>query len=164
MYIDTLNQTLSKIKFEELNNIVDIIPEEQLIAIIGNGGSASTAEHLANDLSKKGYNAFALTNSTQITMYGNDIGYKNIFSEQVKRLKPKILIAISASGNSNNIIKAVTQAKKQGCIIVGFTGFDGGKLKILSDYNIHVPIKSYEIVEDIHLITSHMLTCKLLTL
>ncbi|MDC0933906.1 SIS domain-containing protein, partial [Arcobacteraceae bacterium] len=91
----------------------------------------------------------------------NDIGYENIFYAQLKRKikKNDVLIAISCSGNSENIIKAVDYAKEQEAVIVGLTGFDGGKLKKLSNISFHVPTSKgeYGLVEDAHMILDHII-------
>ena len=159
-YLFSLNYGLNHVNWAMLDKIVDVIKKEHLIAIIGNGGSASTAEHFACDLNNIGYRAIALTSGPTITALGNDFGFECIYSKQIENLKPNIIICISASGNSNDIL-AVTLNKTLPHKIISFTGFNGGMLKDMSDYNIHVPIKCYEIVEDIHLIICHMLKCKL---
>ncbi len=161
MYVDDLKKALDKTDFTNLDEIVDAINRSNLIAIIGNGGSASTAEHMACDLNNLGYNAIPLTTISTITAIANDFGYDEIYSKQIKISEPDLVIAISASGNSPNIIKAIKTAKKMGCITLGLCGFNGGKLKKLADYRIYVPINNYEIVEDIHLIISHMIKCEL---
>lgn len=121
------------------------------IAIIGNGGSCSTAEHLACDLRSKGKDAEALTNSSIITQIGNDKGFKYIFSEQLKMKNFDDLIVISVSGNSPNIIEALKIAKEKGISTLGLLGFDGGKaLKLVNNYFL-VKNKNYEYVEDKHI-------------
>ena len=141
---------------------------DAMIYVIGNGGSAATATHMENDLGIglarrkiKNFNIKSLAdNSAVCTAIANDIGYENIFYSQLKdKLKQNdILIAISCSGNSTNIIKAVEYAKNEGIKIIGLTGFDGGKLKGISDINYHVDTVSqqYGLVEDLHMIFNHM--------
>lgn len=127
------------------------------IAIIGNGGSCSTAEHLACDLRNKGEDAEALTNSSIITQIGNDKGFRYIFSEQLKMKDFDTLIVISASGNSQNIIEALKVAKKKRIFTIGLFGFDGGKaLKLVNNYFL-VKDKNYEYIEDKHLQFAHNL-------
>ena len=89
----------------------------------------------------------------------NDTGYDHIFIQQLEKiLKPDdVIIAISGSGNSDNVIKAVEYAKEQGCKVIGMTGYSGGKLKLLSDISLHVPIDNMQITEDIHIIYNHMM-------
>ena len=139
------------------------------VFIIGNGGSAATASHMQNDLGsglkRRGIlelNIFSLCdNLSVITALANDIGYENIFFSQIenKTSEGDLLIAISASGNSPNIVKAVEYAKTIGASVLGVTGFNGGKLKQLSDLNYHVQTNmgEYGLVEDLHMILDHML-------
>ena len=139
------------------------------VYIIGNGGSAATASHMVNDLGAglkrrglKNLDIESLSDNTPVcSALANDIGYKNIFYMQLKDkiTKNDVLIAISCSGNSKNITKAVKYAKKEGATIIGLTGFDGGKLKKLSDINFHVPTQKneYGLVEDMHSIFNHII-------
>ncbi len=139
------------------------------IYVIGNGGSAATASHMVNDLGAglrrrkiRSFDVESLSDNTPVcTALANDIGYKNVFYMQLKdRITPDdILIAISCSGNSKNITKAVKYSKKIGAKIIGVTGFDGGKLKEKSDINFHVPSKNddYGLVEDMHMILNHVI-------
>jgi D-sedoheptulose 7-phosphate isomerase len=136
----------------------------------GNGGSASTASHLATDIGIGGLNrtqpikAMSLCdNSAVITASANDNGYQSIFKDQLKTLaKPDdLLVVITASGNSLNLISAIELCKSLGVEVFSLTGFDGGKVrKMTLGKNIHVetPIGSYGIVEDLHLSICHMVT------
>lgn len=156
-------------EIEEITNLlVDAYNNSRCVFIIGNGGSASTASHFRCDLvkgtvvkDKKRIKAMSLSDNTEtITAIGNDISYEDIFAEQLKNFLSKgdLLIAISASGNSPNIIKAVTYAKTAGVVIVGLTGFGGGKLKQLSDKCIVINSYEYGVVEDLHLMLGHILS------
>jgi len=169
-YISKLVDTLKKSDLKSISKIVDALDNTKgKIYIIGNGGSAATASHMVNDLGaglrRRGIKSFdveSLSDNTPVcSALANDIGYKNIFYMQLKdRLKPEdILIAISCSGNSKNITKAVKYAKKIGSKIIGITGFDGGKLKKHSDINFHVETDSgeYGIVEDMHMVLNHII-------
>ena len=139
------------------------------IYVIGNGGSASTASHMVNDIGAglarrdiKYFNIESLSDNTAVcTALANDIGYEHIFSMQLKNkiTADDLLIAISCSGNSENIINAVNYSKSQGAKILGLTGFDGGKLKSISDVNYHIPTdeNEYGIVEDLHMIFDHII-------
>ena len=139
------------------------------IFFIGNGGSAATASHMVNDfgtgLRRRGIlnlNVISLAdNSAVITAVANDIGYENTFYMQIKDVitKDDALFAISCSGNSSNIIKAAEYAKKIGSKIIGVTGFEGGKLRAMSDINFHVPTASgeYGLCEDMHMILDHII-------
>lgn len=140
------------------------------VFIIGNGGSAATASHMANDLSlgicKESedlqFRAIALTdNVAAMTATANDYGYENLFVRQlIPYYKPgDKLIAISASGNSQNVVLACEWVKKKKGRVIGFVGFDGGKLKNICDVFIHVKTEKgeYGPVEDIHMIIEHLI-------
>jgi len=162
---------LSDRSFNKIPHLVNEIKKtkknSKTIYICGNGGSAANAMHIANDLiygagtkSGKGFNIEALSsNSSVITCLANDTGYENIFSEQlrVKGKKGDILIVLSGSGNSKNIINVLKIAKKIGIKTFGILGFSGGKAKKLCDFPIHFAINDMQISEDIQIIISHLL-------
>ena len=169
-YFENINTLLNDLDLNEFEKFYNLLKEhENKIYIIGNGGSSSTASHMANDLSiglkrrdKKKLDAQSLSDNNAISFaIANDIGFENVFYMQLKDIiKPKdIVIAISCSGNSPNIIKAVEYSKKIGSTVVGFTGFDGGKLYNMSDINLHIKTQKdeYGLVEDIHLILNHII-------
>ncbi len=172
-YIENLTNILSNLDKNEIVKIKDAlestVEHNSKIYILGNGGSAATASHMANDLSVglklreiRNFNVESLSdNSSVCTAIANDIGYENIFYAQIKNQikKDDVLIAISCSGNSANIIKAVEYAKEHGSTIVGLTGFEGGKLKELSDINFHIATDKgeYGLVEDAHMILDHII-------
>jgi D-sedoheptulose 7-phosphate isomerase len=143
--------------------------KDNTVFIVGNGGSASTALHMASDLSIGAFpsdglplRVFALTdNIASMTAIANDFGYEALFVKQLKSYyKPgDKLIAISASGNSPNVVDAAQWVKNQGGTVMGLIGFDGGKLKSLCNLAIHVktPIGEYGPVEDIHVIMDHLI-------
>lgn len=145
--------------------------EERHIFVFGNGGSASTASHLCADLSKNTRRAylphFRVTclndNMALLSAYGNDEGYDSVFVEPLKALgrAGDIAIAISASGNSPNVLRAVEAANALGLCTVGFAGFEGGKLKDLVQHPVIVPSASYEHIEDAHLLFCHALVATL---
>ena len=145
------------------------------IFFIGNGGSASTASHFANDIAigtnsyKKPFRVISLTdNQAIITAIGNDFGFEDIYSRQLQLLgKPNdVVVGISASGNSSNLIKAFEYAKNNMIKTVAITAFDGGKMKQIADEGIHVPTeqKEYGPAEDAHMILDHLLGNYLLRL
>ena len=154
--------------------IFDCISNKNSIWILGNGGSASTAEHFETDLSFVRYdkktlkiNASALTsNSSLITAISNDIGFEKIFSHQLQRKASKgdLCIVISASGNSLNLINGVKVAKRMGLTSIGLLGFDGGELAGQVDFSIIVKteIGKYGPVEDAHLAICHAISQELL--
>jgi len=139
------------------------------IYVIGNGGSAATASHWVNDFAIglkrrkiNSYNMISLAdNSAVCTAIANDIGYENIFLAQLQNIldPDDLILAISCSGNSPNIVNAVKYAREIGATVVGCTGFDGGQLYQLSDVKFHVPAPNgeYGLVEDIHMILDHII-------
>ena len=171
-YVSYLVEIMGKLDFDKIGDFISLILETRQsgkrIFIFGNGGSAATASHFANDLSagtrswKKPFKAISLSdNNAVLTAIGNDCGYDEIFVQQLKvHLEEKdVVIAISASGNSSNVLKAVEYANNLGAHTVGLTGFDGGELKKISSLSLHVPSNKgeYGPVEDIHMIFDHLL-------
>ncbi len=169
-YIKDLINLLQNIDNNKIKQIIDLINSTKgRIYIIGNGGSASTASHMVNDLGVgltrrniKNLNIESLSDNTTVcTTLANDTGYENIFYYQIKNkiTSDDLLIAISCSGNSANIIKAVEYATNLSVTIIGITGFDGGKLKDLSNINFHIETKDgqYGLVEDLHMILNHII-------
>lgn len=170
-YIDLERSILEKLDVNEidraLNLLVETLNNEGTIYIFGNGGSSSTASHFVNDFNKgvsehleKKFNFICLNDNVSTLMaIANDIGFEEVFRFQLKnRLKKNdIIIAISGSGNSKNVINAVEYAKENGNQIIGLTGYNGGKLKELSDINLHVPVNSMQVTEDIHMIFDHLM-------
>ena len=175
-YVSDLDKQLKSIPFEKLQEFIEVLLQayknNRNIFIIGNGGSATTASHFScdlakgtirdlNDKSEKRFKVTPLTtNIATMTAIANDISYDEIFSQQLLNLMSKgdILVALSASGNSKNILSAVETAKKAGLIVLGMTGFDGGRLKDIADYSVIVKSSSYGVVEDMHLIMEHIMT------
>ena len=139
------------------------------VFFIGNGGSAATASHFANDISigtrtsdNLPFRAVSLTDNVAVmTALANDEGYDRMFVDQLKvhMRDGDSLVAISASGNSPNLIEAVDYAKTRGATVVGLTGFDGGRLREKSDISLHVPTAKgeYGPVEDVHMIFDHLI-------
>jgi D-sedoheptulose 7-phosphate isomerase len=172
-YIEDLKNLLDNIDEDIVASIVEQIENvsqsKSRFYVIGNGGSSATASHWANDfaIGLKRRNLLSIDmqslcdNAAVTSATANDIGYENIFYMQLKDiLKPEdVVLAISCSGNSPNIVKAVEYSKEVGATIIGATGFDGGKLKVLSDIKFHVnaPKGEYGLVEDIHMILDHII-------
>lgn len=147
--------------------------ENRQIFFLGNGGSAATSSHFANDILAgprswdKPYRAISLTdNVALLTALGNDCGYDKVFSLQLKALMNAgdLVVGISASGNSPNVINAITLANEKGGRTVGLTGFDGGRLAKLAHIHIHVPTRSgeYGPVEDAHMVVDHLVSAFLM--
>lgn len=129
------------------------------IFVFGNGGSAATASHFAQDMNKNTKCRFICLNDNIPIMlaYSNDENYSCIFERQLSKLLTSIdiVIGISCSGNSKNVIKAIEFASKLGAVTISFTGFDGGELYKLTDHSINVPSNDMQVCEDIHLIITH---------
>jgi len=140
---------------------------ESTVFIAGNGGSASTAEHIALDwmlgtgLSNPPLRVVSLAQSSaSITATGNDLTFQNVFGRQLKSLARNgdLLVVVSASGDSPNLLKPVEEAKTLGVQVVAMTGFEGGRLAQMADLSVHVPtgIGDYGVAEDLHLMIGHI--------
>lgn len=175
-YKNEIETALNNLNYEiintVINEIISIRNNRKTIYLLGNGGSAATANHMATDLmfgskiKNPSLKAISLVgNSSILTATGNDVGFEQIFLRQLEQLinHGDLVILISASGNSPNIIKVAEFTSSQNIKTIGFTGFDGGKLLKMTDISVHVPTSKgkYGIVEDIHSIIGHMITEKL---
>lgn len=170
-YFDNLKSVIASLKIEEIVLTMEAIEQafyrNANIYIFGNGGSAAIASHFVCDFNKgmcenleMKFRVICLNDNIPIiTAIANDYSYEDIFYRQLvgKLLPSDLVIAISGSGNSKNIIKAVDYAKQISCKVLGITGFDGGELYQKSDYNLHVPVKDMQMTEDIHIIFDHMI-------
>jgi len=170
-YISTLHQTIDQLPQKLIAEVINILQSARMrgsqVFIMGNGGSASTASHFVCDLAKNTrsaelphYRAIGLTDNMAIfSAYANDEGYENVFAKQLANLiQPgDVVIGISASGNSQNVLNAIQEAKRTNITAIAFTGFDGGRLGKMVDINIHVKSNIIEHVEDIHLMLEHMI-------
>ena len=179
-YLRRLKQVLDRLPLEALDRVVQAIEaahaSRRQIFIIGNGGSAATASHMMNDLNKgtlghspgqegssewPRFRVIALTDNVSLmTAWANDTDYNRVFSEPLRNLAQRgdLLVAISASGNSPNILAAVETAKEMGVQVIGLTGFGGGKLAKMAEVSFIVPSDDYGPVEDVHLILDHIIT------
>jgi D-sedoheptulose 7-phosphate isomerase len=174
-YVSDISSILQELPLADIEEVVKILHasrfENRQIFIMGNGGSATTASHFVCDLAKSTrrqglphFRVIGLTdNMASFSAYANDDGYENVFVEQLESLiQPfDIVIGISASGNSKNVLKAIELANNVQAKTIGFTGFDGGKLRHLVHQNVHIPCFRYGQVEDIHLMLEHMI-CEML--
>ncbi len=170
-YISVLQDTVGKLPVDPITRVVETLQNARLegrkVFVMGNGGSASTANHFVCDLAKNTrhdslphFRVIGLTDNMAIfSAYANDEGYENVFAAQLANLveAEDVVIAISASGNSANVVKAIQEAKSYNAVTVGFTGFTGGKLASLVDIQVHVDSHVIEHVEDIHLMLEHMI-------
>ena len=170
-YFKYLGEVLAGIDSKAIGRFIEILLSARkagaTIYFIGNGGSAATASHFANDIAigtnafDKPFRAISLTdNQAIITAIGNDFGYDGIFERQLRLLgrTGDVVVGISASGNSINLIKAFDYAKSVGIKTVAITGFDGGKMKQIADESVHVPtgLKEYGPAEDAHMVLDHL--------
>jgi len=178
-YIDYLSSVLNNISLKDIEKFVEVLLEarerESSIFFIGNGGSAATASHFANDIAigtrtyEKPFRAISLCdNQAVITAIANDDGYEKIFSQQLQVLlkKQDVVVAISASGNSPNLLDAIDTAKKMNTITVGISAFDGGKMKEMVDVSLHVTTEKgeYGPAEDAHMVLDHLVSNYLMRL
>ena len=171
-YIEELKKVLDVFPVEDFERLVDLMllahRNDNAVYAMGNGGSAASASHFVCDINKgvcgglpKRIRAMCLNdNVPTVLAYANDTSYDLIFVEQLKNfLKPHdVVIAISGSGNSKNVLAAVEYANMLGAITVGLAGFDGGKLAQIASMPIVIPVDDMQKTEDMHMILIHMLT------
>lgn len=172
-YTSDIKKLCDNLDFYEINKVFkeieDAYDNRRKIFIAGNGGSAGTSNHFSCDFSKnaivddtKRAKLITLSSNVEyITAIGNDIGYEWIFTEQLKNLMEDgdLIILISASGNSPNIVNVAEYVKERNGKVIAFTGFSGGKLKGIADLSVNVNSDSYEKIEDIHMILMHIIVC-----
>ena len=136
------------------------------IILFGNGGSAADAQHIAAELvgrykvSRKGLSAIALTTDTSaLTAISNDFGYENVFKRQLEALlnKNDLVIGISTSGNSSNVVNAIQYAKSMNVKVVGFTGVEGGMMNDICDINLVIPSNDTPRIQEVHIFVGHTL-------
>ena len=174
-YIATINDAMDKIDHAQFEKIITILAQaythDRQVFIAGNGGSAGTANHFVCDFGKNavpfkglgpGKRRFRIIsvsdNIEKITALGNDISFEEIFRQQLINLMREgdVFLAISASGNSPDIVRACEYAREMKSRIIVLAGFDGGKIREYAETAIVVPLSSYEQIEDIHLVILHM--------
>jgi D-sedoheptulose 7-phosphate isomerase len=176
-YLNYLQSVLQRVDTADVGRFIQTLLDARergaTVFFIGNGGSAATASHFANDLAigtnhyDKPFRAISLTDNVPIiTALANDFGYEEIFVRQLRILGKKgdVLVGISASGNSPNLLKAFDHARSAGIKTVAITAFDGGKMKTLADEGIHIPteLKEYGPAEDAHMVIDHLVGAYLL--
>ena len=170
-YQSGLAKSIANLPLGKIQEVIQVLNAKRQngnrIFIMGNGGSASTASHFACDLNKNtrqagfpDFRASCLTdNIPAFSAYANDEGYENVFSKQLQNdvAEGDVVIGISASGNSENVLRGINYAQKSGALTIGFTGYDGGKLGGMVDLHIHIGNSVIEQVEDLHLVLEHMI-------
>jgi D-sedoheptulose 7-phosphate isomerase len=173
-YFDLLSKTIRNLPFDQVDQVAEVLvrayERQRTVFLFGNGGSAALASHFACDLGKgtingsgKRFRVMALTDNVPLmTAWANDSQYEDIFAEQLANFASRgdVAFAVSASGNSPNVLKALKVARQAGSTTVGLTGFAGGRMRGLCDACIIVPCDNMQIIEDLHLCVSHSLfTC-----
>jgi D-sedoheptulose 7-phosphate isomerase len=170
-YFGLLSETIEDLPFAAINQIAETLlrayDSGRMVYLFGNGGSAALASHLACDLGKgtangsgKRFRVLALTDNVPLmTAWSNDSKYEDIFAEQLCNFVQRgdVAVAISGSGNSPNVLRALKLAREAGVITVGLTGYQGGKMKELCDQCMIVPSDNMQIIEDLHLCVAHAL-------
>jgi D-sedoheptulose 7-phosphate isomerase len=169
-YFDRIKTTIDRVSREEVNRLLglflDALEKGRTVFMMGNGGSAATASHYAADFNKglsygkaRRFRFLCLSdNVPTLTAYANDVAYDEMFVEQLRNfLEPgDLVVAISGSGNSRNVLKAIEYANRSGAVTVGLTGYDGGELKRIARYGVHIPIDDMQVTEDLHMVLDHL--------
>jgi D-sedoheptulose 7-phosphate isomerase len=172
-YVTNLISVISSVEHEKINSIVEVLlnarKNNKTIFIAGNGGSAATASHMVTDfmysskITSPKMKVYSLNENTSVlTATGNDKGFDEVFSRQLENLASDgdVLILISASGNSINLLNCLSLCEKKNITTIGLTGFDGGSLKSKVNISLHVQTEmgAYGIVEDTHMVVGHIIT------
>jgi D-sedoheptulose 7-phosphate isomerase len=170
-YLDRLAKTMAAVSRSEIGEVIDLLEraydEGRAVFVMGNGGSAATSSHMVADLNKgvstgkqRQFRVVSLNDNIPSMMaIANDFGYDRIFVDQIRGLMipGDLVIGISGSGNSLNVIKAIEYANANGGITIAFTGYTGGKLREIARYRLHVPVEDMQLAEDSHLILNHLI-------
>lgn len=170
-YLDAVKEAISALDEGQIDDITGILrkahAEDRQVFFLGNGGSAANATHIAEDMQKsvkeytgKRFKVISLTDSTPlITAWANDNCYDCIYAEQIESLlnPGDVVIAISGSGNSRNVLNAVQKANEMGGVTIGFTGFSGGQLAKIAQKSIVVKSDNMQRIEDVHLVLGHLI-------
>ncbi|MDG6108627.1 SIS domain-containing protein [Dactylosporangium aurantiacum] len=170
-YLTELKDVIDTVDVEEITHVMRRLlatyERRGSVYVFGNGGSASTASHFVNDFNKgvsehleQGFRFYCLNDNVATVMaVANDISYEQVFALQLKNylVDGDLVLAISGSGESPNVVEAVRYASDRDIETIGLVGFDGGQLKKLADHCIHVPVYDMQKVEDIHLVVNHVM-------
>jgi D-sedoheptulose 7-phosphate isomerase len=174
-YLDQLQNVIAKLPRDDIRQVIRVLLEawrdNRQVFLCGNGGSAATASHFANDLNKATivpgqprFRAICLADNVPLlTAWANDAAYEDVFAEQLVNFlnAGDVVIAISGSGNSPNVLKAVQTARAAQALTIGLTGFQGGKLKDLVDHCVVVPSDAMMRIEDVHMVLDHCISSTL---
>lgn len=170
-YFAELKKVMDSIDAQQINTVmkklIEVYNRDGYIYIFGNGGSAATASHFVNDFNKgisenlpRKFKFICLNDNISTMMaIANDLGYHLIFKLQLENFltSSDLVIGISGSGNSENVIQAIEYANSRGVDTIGLVGFDGGKLKQIVKYCIHIPVDDMQKVEDLHMVMDHLM-------
>lgn len=171
-YLDRSQQAFGQIEAQSValftRKVIDAWRDDRQLLVFGNGGSAATATHMAEDLAtyaipfseSKRLRVLSLNESPSIiTALGNDIDFDAIFSEQVQQWARAgdLVLTMSGSGNSSNLVSAIERAREIGCVTAAMTGFDGGRLKEMVDISLHVEVDEMQSAQDAHMVMTHMI-------
>jgi D-sedoheptulose 7-phosphate isomerase len=169
-YLTKLNEVINKLDSQEFDDAIKLIADKwqegKQIITLGNGGSSLTALHFINDWNKsvflksgRKFRGRTLVDNIGLLMsYANDISFADVFVEQLKNILElgDLVIAISGSGNSENVIRAVNYANNNGAVTLGLCGYDGGRLKNCAHHKLWINVNDMQLVEDIHAIFGHI--------
>ncbi len=169
-YLELVSKAIFELPEDKIRDVIETLKAAHAtgkqVFVLGNGGSACTASHIAGDFQKglkectgKRFRAFAVTdNMAIITAWANDTDYDNVFAEQLDSLLESgdVVLAISGSGNSPNVIKAVEKANEMGAITIGWAGYAGGKLAQVARKSVVVNSDNMQRIEDVHMILGHL--------
>lgn len=168
-YFSRLRDALALVDRPALSEIMNVLEAARLegrgVFVMGNGGSAATASHFVCDFNKgismgkeRRYRLHCLNDNVPSLMaIANDLSYDNVFVEQLRNFyrEGDVVLGISGSGNSENVVRALRWAAENGAVTIGFTGYDGGAVRRICRYNLHIPLNDMQIVEDLHLVANH---------
>lgn len=172
-YLNQEKMAYDLLPLKAINAVMNVLEEARIsgkkVFICGNGGSAATASHFVCDFNKgvsydnnqkNGYRFICLNDNIPSMMaIANDISYDDVFKIPLRNLMESgdVVIGISGSGNSENVMRAIQYANEHGAVSIGITGYDGGRLKKVAKYNIHVPVNDMQMAEDLHMVIDHMM-------
>lgn len=168
-YFAREKQVLDAINKEDLSTVMNLLEQARMdgrqVFVMGNGGSAATASHYCCDFNKgisfgkdKRYKMICLSDNVPTMMaISNDISYADIFVEPLQNFynEGDVVLGISGSGNSENVVRALQWAKEHGAVTIAFTGYSGGKCLQIADYHVHIPVDDMQITEDLHMVLDH---------
>lgn len=168
-YLASLSRGLELIDRNSVDELMNLLEDARLggkkVFVMGNGGSAATASHFVCDFNKgvsctkdRKYRFICLNDNVPVMMaYANDLSYDDVFVGQLQNFLEEgdLVLGISGSGNSENVVRALEWANLHGGISVGLTGYSGGRVKQISRYNVHIPLDDMQVVEDLHLVLNH---------